>query len=71
MRLVASHEGFEICRTSTGHLVVLNPLCSSVDRAYLVRFPAASGSLDALFFPTMADAYQAIDEMVAKEARQG
>lgn len=71
MRLVANHQGFEICRTTAGHLVVVNPLCSSADRVGLVRFLAAAGALDALFFPTLADALDAIDEMVAKEAGKG
>jgi hypothetical protein len=65
VKLVLKYQGFEICRTSAGHLVVLHPACSRVERAELVELLADAGSLDALFFPSVDDAFEAIDQALA------
>ena len=65
MKRLRRYQGFEICRTSAGHLVVLNPGSSRTERADLVELLAAADSLEALFFPTTQHAMAAIDEMVA------
>jgi hypothetical protein len=64
MKHLAWHEGIEICRTEAGHLVVLDPRDSEADRAELVRLLGDAYSLDALIFPSIADAKDTIDDFV-------
>jgi hypothetical protein len=65
MKLVTAYRGFEICRTSAGHLVVVDPRDTAADRAALAALLASGGVIDALFFPSLADAATAIDDFVA------
>ena len=59
------YQGFEICRTSAGHLVVVDPDWSRGERAYVVELLGDAGVLDALFFPNAYLAIIAIDEAIA------
>ena len=65
MELVESYRGFEIRRTTPGHLIVVDPLDAPADRAGLVTLLAGSDALDALFFPTVAAARATIDTFIA------
>ncbi len=69
MELLTRYEGFEICRTSAGHIVVLPPDHEKTDRANLVELLGSAGMLDALFFPGIDDAVLAIDEALAAKAQ--
>jgi hypothetical protein len=65
MKLLLRYQGFEVRRTSAGHLVVVDPDESAADRAILVELLAEADALDALFFPTADDAIEAIDGFIA------
>ena len=71
MNVVGSYRGFEIQRTSAGHLVVVDPAESPADRARLVELLSDAGSLDALFFPCIESAQETIDEFIALGLVQG
>lgn len=71
MEHVAWHLGLEICRTSAGHLVVVDPHDSWENRASLVEVFAESDMLDFLFFPTVDDAVLCIEESVARSRLSG
>ena len=64
MELVERYRDLEVCRTSAGHLVVIDPLGSPADRLELLVMVAAAGAPDAIFFPTLEDAIEAIDAFV-------
>jgi hypothetical protein len=64
MKLVAWHQGFEVWRTSAGHLVVVDPYGSVTDRANLVELLLTADALDALFFPTVEAAVATIDGFI-------
>ena len=55
--------GFEICRTSAGHLVMANPLEPPEERALAVRLLIQADALDALFFDSIDEARLAVREM--------
>jgi hypothetical protein len=63
MKHLAWHKGIEICRTSAGHIVAVDPWDNEAQRAELVRLLGEAFALDALFFPTVASAREAIDEL--------
>lgn len=65
MKQFERYRGLEIWQTSPGHLIVLDPRTTAVDRAELVQVLASLGALDRLFFETQAHALAAIDAMVA------
>lgn len=69
MKHIAWHRGLEICRTSLGHLVVVDPSDSWETRARLVQMLADEGWLDGLFFPSIEAACESIDECAALERR--
>ena len=65
MEVLLRYEGFEICRTSAGHVVVVDPDWSRQERANVVELLGDAGALDALFFPNPYLAVIAIDEAIA------
>jgi hypothetical protein len=62
MQHVVWHRGLEICRTSAGHVVIVDPSETREDRAIFVHLLADTNSLDALFFPSVDAAVAALDE---------
>jgi hypothetical protein len=61
MKHVAWHHGLEICRTSAGHFVVVDPRDGWEARASTVRLLADNDWLDFLFFPSPDEARASID----------
>ena len=70
MELLERYRDYEICRTSAGHIVVLDPLGSAEQRAELTELVATSGSFDSLFFPTVPDARSAVDAFIEHTLRR-
>src|SRR5438105_11569536 len=68
MELAEEYRGFEVGRTSAGHLVVLDPCDCRGERLELVKALARSNVLDKLFFPTIDDAHRAIDWLIDHDA---
>jgi hypothetical protein len=71
MKLVEQYRGFEICQTSAGHLVVLDPRDPQEVREKLFELLANADALDALFFPNLPAARQAIADMIKAEEARG
>jgi hypothetical protein len=66
MKHVAWHQGLEICRTSAGHFVVIDPRDGWDERAGIVRLLAENDWLDVLFFDTVDAARANIDRFAAR-----
>jgi len=65
MELLLRRHGFEVQRTSAGHVVIVDPQDSVADRATLVSLLAEADALDALFFPSVEEAVETIDGYIA------
>ena len=70
MELVERYLGFDICRTSAGHLVVVDPRDGPEVREELFTMLVEAGALDALFHPNLLDARAAVREMLDAERRR-
>ena len=68
MQVVKQYRGLSICRLSTGQLVVLDPRQTPQDRLELVAALEDAGAFDSLFFPTLEDAQEVIDELIAERS---
>jgi len=64
MKRIDVYRGFEVWRTSAGHLVVREAGRSQADRLELVELLAMNGVLDALFFPSLEAARKVVDGYV-------
>lgn len=71
VELVERYRGFEICRTTAGHLVVLDPRDSEEERGALTELLANAGALDALFFPSVEEAHEVIGLFIANGLTHG
>ncbi len=68
VKLLEQWWSLDICRTSAGHVVVIDPEKSAGERAGIVRALAREGALDALFFPCVQAAMDAIDQHMTRAA---
>ena len=71
VEVVERYRGFDVCRTSSGHFVLVHPLESPEKRLRLVKVLAANDALDELCFVDVAAARKMADEWIAEGLDNG